>query len=231
MAEKKRILFYGDSLTWGWVPMDNAVPTHRYPLEQRLTGVMAGELGDAYEIVEEALSGRTTAVDDPTDPRLNGASYLPSALASHLPLDLVIILLGSNDTKVYFNRTPFEIAAGMSVLIDQVAKSAGGVGTAYPAPQVLLVAPPPLGAMPHTWFAELFKGGLEKSAELAYHYQALATFLGIPFVNAGEIITTGGVDGIHLTAENNEALGKVLAREVKALELGASAPAGPHTAS
>ena len=231
MTEKKRILFYGDSLTWGWVPMDNAVPTHRYPFEQRLTGVMARELGDGYEIVEEALSGRTTAVDDPTDPRLNGASYLPSALASHLPLDLVIILLGSNDTKVYFHRSPFEIAAGMSVLIDQVAKSAGGVGTAYPAPQVLLVAPPPLGAMPHAWFAELFKGGLEKSAELAHHYRALATFLGIPFVNAGEIITTGGVDGIHLTAENNEALGKALAREVKALAVGGGAPAGPSTAS
>jgi lysophospholipase L1-like esterase len=231
VAEKKRIMFYGDSLTWGWVPMDNAVPTHRYPFEQRLAGVMAAELGDGYEIVEEALSGRTTAVDDPTDPRLNGASYLPSALASHLPLDLVILFLGTNDTKVYFNRTPFEIAAGVSVLVDQVAKSAGGVGTAYPAPQVLLVAPPPLGTFQHTWFAELFRGGLEKSAELARHYEALATFLGIPFVDAGEVTTTGGVDGIHFTAENNEALGRALAREVEALALGGGAPAGPHTAS
>ena len=231
MAEKKRILFYGDSLTWGWVPVDNAVPTHRYPYEQRLAGVMAAELGDGYEIVEEALSGRTTAVDDPTDPRLNGASYLPSALASHLPLDLVIILVGTNDTKVYFHRTPFEIAAGVLGLIDQIAKSAGGVGTAYPAPQVLLVAPPPLGTFQHTWFAELFRGGLEKSAELAHHYGALATFLGIPFLNAGEVTSTDGVDGIHFTAENNEALGKALARKVEAMALGASAPAGPSTGS
>ena len=230
MAEKKRIMFYADSLTWGWVPMDNAVPTHRYPFEQRWTGVMAAELGDGYEIVEEALSGRTTAVDDPTDPRLNGASYLPSALASHLPLDLVILFLGTNDTKVYFNRSPFEIAAGVSVLIDQIAKSAGGVGTAYPAPQVLLVAPPPLGTFQHTWFAELFRGGLEKSAELARHYEALATFLGIPFINAGEVTSTGGVDGIHFTAENNEALGRALARKVEALNLGDAPPAGTPTA-
>jgi lysophospholipase L1-like esterase len=230
LAEKKRIMCYADSLTWGWVPVENAVPTHRYPYEQRWTGVMAAELGDGYEIVEEALSGRTTAVDDPTDPRLNGASYLPSALASHLPLDLVIFLLGSNDTKVYFHRSPFEIAAGMAILIDQVAKSAGGVGTAYPAPQVLLVAPPPLARMQHTWFAELFKGGLEKSAELAHHYEALATFLGIPFLNAGEVISTGGVDGIHLTAENNEALGKAIARKVEEIDLGGAPPAGAPTA-
>jgi len=230
LAEKKRIMFYADSLTWGWVPVENAVPTRRYPFEQRWTGVMAAELGDGYEIVEEALSGRTTAVDDPTDPRLNGASYLPSALASHLPLDLVILLLGSNDTKVYFDRSPFEIAAGMAILIDQVAKSAGGVGTAYPAPQVLLVAPPPLGTFQHTWFAELFRGGLEKSAELARHYEALATFLGIPFINAGEVTSTGGVDGIHFTAENNEALGKALARKVEELDLGGAPPAGAPTA-
>jgi lysophospholipase L1-like esterase len=139
--------------------------------------------------------------------------------------------LGTNDTKVYFERTPFEIAAGMLGLIDQVAKSAGGVGTAYPAPQVLLVAPSPLGEMRHAWFAELFRGGLEKSAELARHYEGLATFLGIPFVNAGQIATTGGVDGIHFTAENNEALGKALARKVEAMALGDGAPAGPHTAS
>ena len=231
MAEKKRILCYGDSLTWGWAPVESGVPTHRYPYEQRWTGVMAAELGDGYEIVEEALSGRTTNVDDPTDPRLNGASYLPSALASHLPLDLVILLLGTNDTKVYFHRSPFEIAAGVALLIDQVAQSVGGVGTAYPAPQALLVAPPPLGQMQHTWFAELFRGGLEKSAELAHHYEAFATFGGIPFLNAGEVTATDGMDGIHFTAENNEALGKAIARKVEELDLGGSAPAGPLTAS
>lgn len=219
MAEKKHVMFYGDSLAWGWVPSGDAAPTYRYPPEQRLTGVLGRELGEGYEITVEALSGRTTAVDDPTDPRLNGASYLPSALASHLPLDLVIFMLGSNDTKVYFNRSAFEIAAGMSLLVDQVAKSAGGVGTSYPAPQVLLVAPPPLGEMPHPWFAELFRGAHEKSQELARHYEALSTFLDIPFLSAGNFISTGGVDGIHLTAENNEALGKAIASKVKEIPL------------
>jgi lysophospholipase L1-like esterase len=57
VAEKKRILFYGDSLTWGWVPMDNAVPTHRYPFEQRLTGVTAAELGDGRGISAARSAG------------------------------------------------------------------------------------------------------------------------------------------------------------------------------
>jgi len=79
--------------------------------------VLAAQLGDGFDIIEEGLSGRTTDVDDPTDPRLNGSTYLPSALASHLPLDLVIVMLGTNDTKSYFHRTPFEIAMGMAKLL------------------------------------------------------------------------------------------------------------------
>ena len=208
----KRIMCFGDSLTWGWNPTSAGVPVERYQKEKRWTGALATELGHNFEVIEEGLSGRTTNLDDPLDPRLNGAAYLPSALASHLPLDLVVLMLGTNDTKVYFNRTPFEIAAGMSTLIGQVAYSMGGVGTAYPAPKVLLVAPPPLAkTMPSHWFAELFSGGYEKTSMVAAQYRKLAAFLQIPFFNAGDVITTEGVDGIHLSEQNNCMLGMELA--------------------
>ena len=211
---KKTLLCYGDSLTWGCVPKKPGVPTERFPADVRWTGVLADRLGSDYDVIEEGLNGRTTTADDPTDPRLNGSLYLPSALASHLPLDLVIIMLGTNDAKAYFRRTPFDIAAGMSVLIRQVLASAGGAGTGYPAPQVLLVAPPPLSPMPHPWFQNLFEGGHEKTARLGEMYLALASFLGIAFFDAGSVISTDGVDGIHLSARNNLDLGAALAGEV-----------------
>lgn len=208
----KRIMCFGDSLTWGWKPTLAGVPVERYRKEERWTGVLARELGSKFEIIEEGLSGRTTNVDDPLDPRLNGAMYLPSALASHLPLDLVVLMLGTNDTKAYFNRTPFEIAVGVSTLVGQIALSMGGVGTAYPAPRVLLVAPPPLAAeMPSAWFAELFKGGRAKTLQMAQLYRDLATFAEIPFFEAGSVLATEGVDGIHFSEGNNAALGAALA--------------------
>lgn len=105
---------------------------------------MAAELGNGYHVIEEGLSARTTSADDPNDPRLNGSLYLPAALASHLPLDMVIILLGTSDTKPFFNRTPYDVAYGMAKLVGQVLTSAGGVGTPYPAPKCLVVAPPAL---------------------------------------------------------------------------------------
>jgi lysophospholipase L1-like esterase len=178
---------------------------------------MAAELGPDYHIVEEGLSARTTSADDPNDPRLNGSNYLPTALASHLPLDLVILLLGTNDTKSYFHRTPYEIANGMAKLVGQVLTSAGGVGTPYLAPKVLVVAPPPLAPIPDLWFEGMFGGGSEKSRELARYYKALADFTKVEFLNAGDHVATDGCDGIHLTAETNIKLGQAIARKVHSI--------------
>lgn len=214
-AKKRNVMCFGDSLTWGWIPVIEGSPTFRYAYEDRWTGAMAAELGADFHIVEEGLSARTTSLDDPNDPRLNGSAYLPSALASHLPLDLVIVMLGTNDTKSYFHRTPYEVANGMAKLVGQILTSAGGVGTPYPAPKVLVVAPPPLTPMPHPFFQGMFGGGHEKTAELATQYRAMADFMKVDFVNAGDFITTDGCDGIHFTTQNNRDLGKALAGKVK----------------
>lgn len=215
MSEKKSILCFGDSLTWGWIPSAEGSPTLRYPFEQRWTGVMAAELGAGYQVIEEGLSARTTSVDDPNDPRLNGSNYLPAALASHLPLDLVIILLGTNDTKPFFNRTPYDITYGMAKLVGQVLTSAGGVGTPYPAPKCLVIAPPPLSPMPHPYFEGMFGGAHAKSNELGKQYAAMTDFLKVDFLDAGGVITTDGCDGIHFTAQNNLDLGRAVGRKVK----------------
>jgi lysophospholipase L1-like esterase len=213
--EQKSILCFGDSLTWGWIPVEDGSPTRRYPYQERWTGAMAAHLGETYRIIEEGLSARTTSLDDPNDARLNGSAYLPAAIASHLPLDLVIVLLGTNDTKSYFRRTPYEIAMGMAKLVGQIQTGGGGIGTPYPPPKALVVAPPPLTDMPHPYFQGMFEGGLEKSKQLARQYRDMADFMKVDFLNAGDFITTDGCDGIHFTAQNNKDLGKVIADKVK----------------
>ena len=217
MAVTKTVLCFGDSLTWGWIPAEAGSPTSRYPRSIRWPGVLADHLGDDYVVIEEGLSARTTNVDDPTDPRLNGAAYLPAALASHLPLDLVVLMLGTNDTKANLGRTPFDIATGMSILAVQVLTSAGGIGTTYPAPKLLVVAPPPLAAMPDPWFQLMFEGAHEKSAALADTYRAMTSFFKVPFFDAGSVIATEGNDGIHFSEQNNLDLGTALAEQVRRL--------------
>ena len=103
----------------------------------------------------------------------------------------------------------------MSVLVGQVLGSAGGVGTVYPAPQVLVVSPPALGEMPDPWFQMIFDGGRAKSEQLAEAYRALCAFLKVPFFAAGSVIGTDGSDGVHFTEGNNRDLGTALADEVR----------------
>lgn len=212
---EKRIMCFGDSLTWGWVPVIDGGPTIRYPADVRWTGLLQKELGEGHVIIEEGLGGRTTSLDDPTDPRLDGSAYLPSALASHLPLDLVILMLGTNDTKAYFHRSAFEITSGMSKLVGQVQSCAGGVGTVYPAPQVLIIAPPPLSPMPHPYFQSLFEGAHEKTRQFGRLYGDLADFFKVNFLDAGQLMSTDGIDGIHFTEANNLALSKAVAAKVR----------------
>lgn len=214
-ADVRRILVFGDSLTWGWTPTAPITPTVRHPVEDRWTTALGAALGEGHEIVDEGLSGRTTNVDDPNDPKLNGADYLPAALASHEPLDLVIILLGTNDTKTYLDRTPFEIGLGAGELIAIVQESPGWDWTDYPTPEVLLISPPPLGETIDPGAAPIFEGAREKSMGLPAVYRAVADMAGAHFFDAGTVIQTDGVDGIHLTAEANATLGRAVAAEVE----------------
>ena len=102
----KSILCYGDSNTWGYDPQTRS----RFPHDVRWTGVLASSLGTGYRVVEEGLNGRTTRWDDPIEAGRNGLTFLQPCLESHLPLDLVIVMLGTNDLKQRFGLSASDIA-------------------------------------------------------------------------------------------------------------------------
>ena len=111
--KERNILCYGDSNTWGFVPIIFDYETNymaRYSFDKRWTGILQKELGNNYRIIEEGLNGRTTNIDYPDVKGRSGTSYLNPCLYSHAPLDLVIIQLGVNDLKTIFNRTIEDIA-------------------------------------------------------------------------------------------------------------------------
>lgn len=219
MAER-RILCFGDSNTWGFVPVA-APPSSRFPPAQRWPQVMAAALGPDATVIEEALNGRTTDLADPAQPLiagagLDGSAYLSACLASHLPLDAVAIMLGTNDLKAQFGRPAPRIALGARRLLAIARTLDGGVGTTYPNPRLLLICPPPLGTLSPA-FAEMFAGGEAKSRELPPLYEAAARTAGVAFLDAGTVIATDGEDGVHLSAEMQRRLGMAVAGTMRAL--------------
>jgi lysophospholipase L1-like esterase len=205
----QEILCFGDSNTWGYNPATG----ERFPRDVRWTGVMQAELGPGCHVIEEGLNGRTTVWEDPVEGDKMGRRHLMPCLESQAPLDLVVLMLGTNDTKQRYSAPPSDIARGIGVLLDIIASSEAG--SRAKAPPVLLIAPAPLGKL--TEFAQMFEGGAEKSRALAPLYAALARERGCAFFDASTVARCSDADGVHFEAPVHRALGEAVAREVKRL--------------
>ena len=221
--QSKRILIYSDSNAWGWVPTEDGFPTVRLPDERRFGGVLDAALGDGFDVVVDGLNNRTTDLDDPQDwgnvpgRAFNGAAELPEVIASELPLDLVVVMFGTNDAKAQFGRTAEEIAAA-AMGVAEIASQSTGVATAYAAPRVLVVAPPPIGSMNHEGIAHFFAGADAKSARFAEAFRAAGEDAGVPvFAAADAMGSSDGYDGVHFTPEDHRQLGEGLAPVVRAM--------------
>ena len=205
MSEKV-ILCFGDSLTWGFNPESG----ERYPRQKRWTFLLEKELGEGWRVIEEGLNGRTTGFDDPIEGDKNGRRHLPVLLESHRPLDLVVIMLGTNDLKERFHLSAAGVAQSAGVLVDIVLKSGTGA-------RVLLVSPPPLCEL--TGLSEIwgFAGGPEKSRQLAQYYAGIARWYGCHFFDAGRVVKTSAIDGVHWEEEENRKFAQALAGEIRAI--------------
>lgn len=203
----KTILCYGDSNTWGYHPVTKG----RYSREERWTGVLRRELGEEYEIIAEGLNGRTTVWEDPIEGYKSGKEQLIPILTSHKPVDLVVIMLGTNDLKKRFSLSAYDIAEGAGVLVDMVHKSDCGPGER--APQVLLMAPPPVARL--TEYGEMFEGAEAKSRLLSKHYRRVAKEHGCAFFDTAAVIVSSDIDGIHFDLDEHKKLGLAVAARVR----------------
>jgi lysophospholipase L1-like esterase len=174
----RTVLCFGDSNTWGYDPASG----DRFPPDVRWTGVMARSLGDGYRVIEEGLNGRTTRWDDPIEDGRNGLAYLAPCLESHSPLDMVLIMLGTNDLKRRFNLSASDIAESAGTLTD---------------------------------FDEMFEGAEPKSRLFSRYYRTVAGWHGVSFFDAGSVIESSPLDGIHFEADAHRILGEALANEVQ----------------
>jgi lysophospholipase L1-like esterase len=205
------ILCFGDSNTWGFIPGSDA---ERYPREVRYTGILQHALGRDFRIIEEGLNGRTTVWEDPLRKDRKGKSQLPFLLESHAPLDLVTIMLGTNDLKHFFGLSVDDIAMCAGVLVEIVQQSQAGPGGI--APKVILMAPAAVKDSSGS-FGHKFDGAIEKSHEFPRAYQEIANSYGCNFFNAGEYADGPIPDGVHLDAESHQRLGEALAATIKGI--------------
>ncbi|MCR8723041.1 SGNH/GDSL hydrolase family protein [Frigidibacter sp. ROC022] len=203
------LLTFGDSNTYGTLPIRvEGEPGRRLPPDERWPGVCLAALGDAWSLVEEGLPGRTLAHPDPVmGPHMDGRVGLMIALQSHGPIDALTLMLGTNDMKRVFDVSPEQVAADAGVLLDiclsdEMQERHGGF-------DVLLICPPPVleqGAL-----EVKFRGGHAKSLALPELYRAEAESRGLAFLDAGTLIESSAIDGVHFEAPEHRKLGRAVA--------------------
>ncbi len=209
------ILVYGDSNSHGTTPLRALGQFERYAPGVPWPDVMAKATG--HHVICEGLPGRTTVHEDVVDGGArNGAAVLPAVLLSHVPLDLVVIMLGTNDLKPRFATSAFDIALSVQRLVQMTR----GI---LPDVAVLIAAPVPV--VEAGVLVDAFAGAEARQVGLEAHLEAVATRLGASFIRAGAFLSVSSTDGVHWEAKGHAAFGAAIADVVGGI-LGAT-PAKP----
>lgn len=206
MSEKIKILCYRDSNTWGYIP---GTDHQRFSKEERWTGVLQRMLGDKFEIIEEGLNSRTLiSVDKRKDKEgRSGAEYLLPCLDTHDPIDLVIIMLGTNELKTEYYRNPKEIGEIFEEIFVKKIISRKSV-CRNTTPKLLIITPPLI-----TKENPKFIGGKEKSEKLNDIYEDIAIRNECEFM--GNEDWEVGEDGVHLSRDGHRILASKLSMKIK----------------
>ena len=213
----RQILVYGDSLSWGIIPLTR----RRLTFQERWPGVMEDRLngaGGPVRVIEDCLNGRRTVWEDPFKPGRNGLQGLQQCIESHSPLSLVILLLGVNDFQSMHPHNAWHSAQGISVLVTAIREAP--IEPGMPVPPILVVAPPP-ARTPQGPLAPKFHGVDVKCRGLAEAYREATELLDCRFFDAGTVITSSALDGVHLDADQHLKLGETLAEVCRPLLAGA----------
>ena len=207
----KNILCFGDSNTFASHPLGG-----RHPYDVRWTGRLQALLGAEYRVIEEGLGGRTTVFEDQISPGRNGRAALPAAIATHNPIDLIVMMLGTNDLKAQYHATMWDLGRAMEQLMHII--DAYEYAPHYKKPQVLLVSPIEVGeGIEDSPFGCFTREAVDTSRLFAKESAPVAEKYGAHFFDAASVAYPSREDQLHMDAESHRALADALADKIRGI--------------
>jgi len=210
---ERSFLCFGDSNTWGYIPRDDSDPLQfrRYGREIRWPSVLESLLGPGYRVYDYGICGLDGASHSGEDRLAEGTSraaidHVKGSLAAHVPVEDLVVMLGTNDVAHPAKRTPEAIADGIATTFRAGLATAGFFGS---KPAVWLVSPIPLGAAVLEF--EIGASVIERSRGLAVALREQARANGWRFVDAAAAGELEGGDGVHWTPGHHRRFAEILA--------------------
>lgn len=215
---KKHILCFGDSNTHGSCtdPLDSADGGSRFNEDERWTQLLQQKLGSSYLVIEEGLPGRTTVFPDPLDEGMCGLDAIYGIMKSHQPIDLLVIMLGTNDIKQRYQASAYCVALGLERLINKAKVSPfwGSQG-----PNILVICPPHIGEGILDIPLGDYMGAdcVEKSRQLDTWMRPIVQAQGCAYLDGNEFGFYNQVDFMHMTRQSHRQFADRLAEIIPTL--------------
>lgn len=202
----KKVLCFGDSNTYGFVPGKCT----RYDKNTRWTGVLQALCGSDFSIIEGGCNNRTAFVDNPAGVEQTGYKILPEYFTKDY-FDIVVLAIGINDLQLFFRPTLEEFEQGIEKLI-QITKDLS------PNAKIILVCPSKLdlaGIKSGVFSFQFDEISVEKSGKLSPIYKSLAEKYKCHFIDLNNIVDVSPLDGLHFSAESHKTIAENLYKNLK----------------
>ncbi len=193
----KKILCFGDSNTWGYIPKT----AQRYDKNTRWTKILQYLLGSNFKIVEAGCCNRTCFMDNPDGIEQTGCKILPRYLNE--AFDIIILALGINDIQTVFNPSLNDIKTGIEQLINTARKLS-------PESKIIVISPARLSNAVKTFKRQFDDDSIEKSKHFASVYEQTAKENNCFFFDWDKIVSVSELDGLHFSKDSHKKIAYAL---------------------
>ncbi len=199
----KKILCFGDSNTYGFIPQNGK----RYPENIRWSGILKSKLNPDYQVIEAGCNNRTGFFDNPAGKEFTGYKILPEYLKKYNP-DIVITAIGINDLQFQYNASIEDIKNGLDKLLNLINDK-----------EIILLSPSVIkNNILNSFFAQMFdETSIQKSFNLAETYQTAAEKYNAKYINLNEIVTPSDIDGLHYEPQAHSKIADEIIKVLKTL--------------
>jgi lysophospholipase L1-like esterase len=202
-AQITRIVCYGDSNTWGNIPNTDL----RYDNFISWPSKLQTLLGVNYEVISEGLCGRTFVVQNPNKPHKSGITQLQSILESHDPIDILIIMLGTNDLQLKYNLNISDIANHLKQTITFIQHPSIDI---QKKPKILIISPVQIIKNKDGNYHSQLAHAAILMPQLEELLFTVAKENNCNFIKTSTFVKASEVDGIHLDENGHFILAQVV---------------------
>jgi lysophospholipase L1-like esterase len=132
-------------------------------------------------------------------------------------VDIVVLMLGSNDLKETFHAGAEDIANGAATLVEVIqtfTEEKQGF-----EPKILLLSPPEIGEgiASSPFYGRFRENAITRSREFPQYYQKVAEEHHCIFLNTAEYIEPSEIDSLHLSPEAHAKLAEKVYEVIRKL--------------